>query len=190
MKTTAALIMCGLASSNFYAQVSGSKAPATKAPVKSESPEHKLARFVVAEETLDVERTNQKVITLSIEAWELRWIYDNCYRGIWYLATPGRKLKAGLTTFEQCKAICGECVTGKDELDSLLTKADQELSDARNARSQYETDLQLAKLRLSSVDKCLSVYRSTYDKKYSDITPRDTEQMAGCKQLDQYPPKK
>jgi hypothetical protein len=43
---------------------------------------------------------------------------------------------------------------------------------------------------LGRVDPCLAVYKSTIDKKISDLTTRESDQIKACKALDLYPPEK
>jgi hypothetical protein len=48
----------------------------------------------------------------------------------------------------------------------------------------------LAKAVLDTVDTCVRAYRTTIDKKMSDLTTRQTQQIEQCKQDDLYPPPK
>jgi len=51
-------------------------------------------------------------------------------------------------------------------------------------------DIVAIRKRLDLVDPCLSIYRSTIDKKVSDYTTREMERVDGCRSVDLYPPEK
>jgi hypothetical protein len=53
-----------------------------------------------------------------------------------------------------------------------------------------DTAVEVRRARLENVDTCTAVYPATIDKKVSDFTVRQTDQVKTCKDLDQYPPKK
>jgi hypothetical protein len=48
--------------------------------------------------------------------------------------------------------------------------------------------LDKARTRFRAVDRCMNVYRTTIDKKSSDITERDKEYITACKYVELYPP--
>jgi hypothetical protein len=56
--------------------------------------------------------------------------------------------------------------------------------------AKSEDELDLLKLRLGLADDCLKVYQRTIDKKVSDQTTRDVEQIKACQTLNLYPPPK
>jgi len=53
-----------------------------------------------------------------------------------------------------------------------------------------ERRLTLLRVRMNSADRCASVYRDTIDKKQSDLTTREAEEIKACQSLDSYPPTK
>jgi hypothetical protein len=57
-------------------------------------------------------------------------------------------------------------------------------------KSAVLADINKLKERLELVDPCLRLYRTTIDKKVSNLTTRETEQIAACRSLDFYPPAK
>lgn len=63
---------------------------------------------------------------------------------------------------------------------------------SRLARAINDADAMVAILqaRLENSDTCVAVYSATIDKKVSDVTTRQSDQVDACKKLGQYPPKK
>ena len=53
-----------------------------------------------------------------------------------------------------------------------------------------EKRLKLLRLRMDSADVCLNLYRETIDRKLSDLTTRESDQITACKSIDNYPPYK
>jgi hypothetical protein len=60
----------------------------------------------------------------------------------------------------------------------------------RGRRNQAQEVVNKRKLQLEHVDECVGIYGATVDKKMSDLTVRETEQVKACKSLDVYPPTK
>ncbi len=51
-----------------------------------------------------------------------------------------------------------------------------------------EHRLTLLRVRMNVADRCTRVYRGTIDKKQSDLTTREADEVKGCQSLDLYPP--
>ena len=85
-----------------------------------------------------------------------------------------------------------------DRSDAALKRHD--LTEARIARSYWDSYrgrrnqaqevVNKRKLQLEHVDECVGIYGATVDKKMSDLTVRETEQVKACQSLDLYPPTK
>ena len=67
------------------------------------------------------------------------------------------------------------------------------LNEARDLRSQLDIashQIDLLKLRVEHADDCVATYHQTIDKKTSDLTTRETQQIAACQSINLYPPAK
>ena len=147
-----------------------------------ESAEHRHARLALAEAQADVDEKQKITDAKDSRSNQLEWITINCYDRI-----PGGIAKPGISIQDQCSAICGSC-TDKDE---QLSREHAALRDAIEARTELIAASDLldkARTRFRAVDRCTNVYRTTIDKKSSDITERDKEYITACKYVELYPP--
>jgi hypothetical protein len=55
---------------------------------------------------------------------------------------------------------------------------------------EADSKIETLTAQLEHADTCTVVYRATIDKKVSDLTTRQSEQVTMCKNLNQYPPKR
>lgn len=53
-----------------------------------------------------------------------------------------------------------------------------------------QIELPMLKLRMDEADRCLAIFTATIDKKTSDLTTRETEQLQACRSANLYPPPK
>jgi hypothetical protein len=51
-----------------------------------------------------------------------------------------------------------------------------------------EPRITLLRVRMNTADRCARVYRDTIDKKQSDLTTREADEIRACQSLDLYPP--
>lgn len=56
--------------------------------------------------------------------------------------------------------------------------------------ANYLDVVERRKHQLDNADNCTALFRTTVDKKTSDLTVRESESVKGCQSLDLYPPKK
>ena len=74
-----------------------------------------------------------------------------------------------------------------DEWGRTLIEAVQEY---RSTAREVTATTSRAKQQVEVVDVCLKLYRSTIDKKTSDLTTREIEGISECRSLNSYPPEK
>ena len=97
------------------------------------------------------------------------------------------KLKKGLAKAEAVNDAFEK--SGKEDDGTGLTLM-QEAQDYRSAIRAFPAAISTAKQQVEVVDVCLKLYRSTIDKKTSDLTTREIEGISGCRSLNSYPPEK
>jgi hypothetical protein len=56
--------------------------------------------------------------------------------------------------------------------------------------NSVQTLFRLLEFRLKHADDCVAVYQTTIDKKLSDVTNRESDQIKTCKSANLYPPEK
>jgi hypothetical protein len=171
--------------------------PAAKKVVSVESPEHayireklKARQFLYdgwpTEEELFPELKLQHVLEESTLCVSDKAIWLNC----------SQKIPAAMK--EAVKALCPN-IGPLDPANSCLIIVKERLNDhdlllKRLADGEQKNtvlaDIDRLKERLELVDPCLRLYRTTIDKKVSDLTTRETEQIPACRSLDLYPPRK
>ena len=96
---------------------------------------------------------------------------------------------------EKCLAIDSDgkpLLQGK-EFDACQHRASELIeATAREIPIQFQKvsseSIELLQRQLEAVDKCVSLYRTTIDRKTSDLTVRQTELVNTCQLLDLYPP--
>jgi hypothetical protein len=79
--------------------------------------------------------------------------------------------------------------SGKEDDGTVLTLM-WEAQDKRRAIRALPAAISTARQQVEIVDVCLKLYRSTIDKKTSDLTTREIEGISGCRSLNSYPPEK
>ena len=82
----------------------------------------------------------------------------------------------------QAKTDAAEAARRKQQ--AAERKRRQAEADARDARAKAEQDTKAAEIRLA----CAVIYRNTADKKISDLTVKEEQQVRACQALSQYPP--
>jgi len=60
----------------------------------------------------------------------------------------------------------------------------------RDSIRSFPAAISTAKQQVDVADVCLKLYRSTIDKKTSDLTTRESEGISACRSLNSYPPEK
>ena len=101
------------------------------------------------------------------------------------------KLKKGLAKAEAASAAFENSIQddpGRDDGTGLTLM--EEAQDYRSAVRALPAAISTAKQQVEAVDVCLKLYRSTIDKKTSDLTTREIEGISGCRSLNSYPPEK
>jgi hypothetical protein len=68
----------------------------------------------------------------------------------------------------------------------LLQESDAQVRMGRIVAAAIQT----SKRQLDVVDSCLKTYQDTIDKKQSDLTTRELDQISECRSLKSYPPEK
>jgi hypothetical protein len=58
------------------------------------------------------------------------------------------------------------------------------------AKEEKDAIADVLKTRLEYADQCAKVYRTTSNKKVSDVTVNESEQIKECRSSDLYPPQK
>lgn len=97
------------------------------------------------------------------------------------------KLKKGLAKAEAASDAFEK--SGKEDDGTGLTLM-EEVQDYRSAIRAFPAAISTAKHQVEVVDVCLKLYRSTIDKKTSDLTTREIEGISECRSLNSYPPEK
>jgi len=90
------------------------------------------------------------------------------------------KLKLRLLQFDQAAEVY-KSLTGNP---ARACVALGKLDDEKARKDEYE----LLDRKLEHVDSCVLVYRTTINKKLSDLTVKETEQIGDCRLLALYPP--
>ena len=83
--------------------------------------------------------------------------------------------------------LCGD-VEFYEPVSACYNRVKEILSDV--SRQLAAIDLPTLQRRLDLVDSCLSIYRSTIDKKMADYTTREAELVKSCGVIDLYPPER
>jgi hypothetical protein len=66
----------------------------------------------------------------------------------------------------------------------------KEAHDLRNQLDIAANHIDVLKARVEHADNCVTTYHQTIDKKTSDLTTRETQQIAACQSINLYPPAK
>jgi hypothetical protein len=97
------------------------------------------------------------------------------------------KLKKGLAKAEADRDAFNK--SGKEDDGTGLTLM-EEAQDYRSAVRALPAAISTARQQVEIVDSCLKMYRSTIDKRTSDLTTREIEGISVCRSLNSYPPAK
>ena len=84
-----------------------------------------------------------------------------------------------------------DCLDGQDAMIRMRATLNARVPPLDNEKRRLTgTELPILKLRMEYADQCLAIYTTTIDKKASDLTTRETEQLQACRSANLYPPPK
>lgn len=170
-----------------FGQVQDSKAKTipSKHVIRAESAEHELARTAL-EDT-------------KVKAGSIKAEYSK-HRDIEHCLMAKAESELGTETHEVCQlteeevnAAIEEHCTSREKIEKnyaacALSIHDQLSEPIYGILQKAESEIETLQARLEHADACAAVYRTTIDKRASDLTVRQADQVRMCKDLDQYPP--
>ena len=118
-----------------------------------------------------------------------------------------QKLDEAIRLHAEVRELNRPLQTEIDELERVISKATLPTPEFRRALDRQrllleqsipilkkaaviEKTIPVLKSRLIHADDCLAMYQNTIDKKTSDLTTRESDQIKACKSIDLYPPEK
>ena len=178
------------------AQNPKAKTEPSKQAIRAESPEHKFARTAL-------EDMNVKTASIKAEDAKLGAITD-C------LSAETEKDVALMAEYENehgkqerhtCRLPEAEVTAAIDKYCTPIQKGQKNYAGCSlpvlrqrmaiaNIVEEAHSKIETLTAQIEHADNCTAVYRATIDKKVSDLTTRQSDQVNMCKSLDQYPPKK
>jgi hypothetical protein len=147
--------------------------------VASESPEHHFARLKYEQAIQEYNNVTEQMMPLKEKAavLEKAMVAAQCVDPHAEKTLDKKALEAYLT----CLAVRTKALQMQAIILDELKQMDQK---------QKDLDLPALKVRMDRADDCLVVYHTTIDKKVSDLTTREADQIMACKSADLYPPAK
>ena len=104
--------------------------------------------------------------------------------------------------FDEATRQCADLLAQYEALESKITEMVlkgpnnvppamfRQLEGIAKAHDQIKDGLPTLESRIRHADDCVAVYQKTIDKKVSDLTTRESEQIKACQSEDLYPPDK
>jgi hypothetical protein len=168
----------------------------SKQEIRAESPEHKFARSAL-------EDMNVRAASIKAKYAKLKAITDclNAETEKDMSLMAAYESEHGKQERHTCQLPEAEVTAAIDEYCTPMLKraenyagcslnAMKEREAYRNLVDEYDSAIKTLTARLEHADTCIAVYSATIDKRVSDLTTRQSDQVNMCKSLDQYPPKK